>query len=104
MILINKNIYGEVKMSQRITIIEGDGIGREVMKSVIELLSNLRPDLIFDYVPAGLENFEKNGELLPQKTLESILKNKIFKNLFFGLHWRTLVTFFLKAKKLKLEI
>ena len=64
-------------MSQRITIIEGDGIGREVMKSVIELLSNLRPDLIFDYVPAGLENFEKNGELLPQKTLESILKNKI---------------------------
>lgn len=60
-----------------VTVIEGDGIGKEVMSSVIEILSKVCPDLKYDFQPAGLEHYVKTKELLPQSTLDSITKNKL---------------------------
>ncbi len=60
-----------------VTVIEGDGIGKEVMASVVEILSKVCPEISYDFQPAGLELFEKTGELLPQSTINSIKQNKI---------------------------
>src|SRR5690349_9182732 len=60
-----------------ITVIPGDGIGPEITKQVLRVLEALKLNLKFEESHAGLECFEKTGELLPEATIQSIQKNKL---------------------------
>ena len=53
-----------------IAVIPGDGIGREVMDACIKVLDSLDIDFNFTYGEAGDECLEKNGEALPDETIE----------------------------------
>ena len=61
----------------RITLIEGDGIGPEVISSAKRVLETLKLDIEWEVMPAGLSAQEKYSSLLPKETLDSIKKNKI---------------------------
>ena len=62
---------------QTITVIKGDGIGPSIVEAAIQVLEKAGCDFNYEYVDAGLTALEKTGELLPQATLDAILKNKI---------------------------
>jgi len=64
-------------MSEKITIIKGDGIGPEIMDATLRVLDHLNLGLTYDFQDAGLEALEKHGELLPQGTLDTIKANGI---------------------------
>ena len=53
-----------------IAVIPGDGIGKEVMDACISVLNSLDIDFNFNYGEAGDECLEKNGEALPDETIE----------------------------------
>ena len=62
----------KTKNKYQIAVIPGDGIGKEVMEATISVLDEL--DIEFDYVygEAGDECGEKNGNPLPEETLNII--------------------------------
>ena len=64
-------------MSNKITVINGDGIGPEIMEATLRVLDAVGADLEYEHVDAGLTAYEECGELLPEATLEAIGKNKI---------------------------
>ena len=64
-------------MSQKISIIPGDGIGPEIMKATLRTLDAMQLDLEYEFVEAGLVALEQVGELLPKSTLESVARNRI---------------------------
>lgn len=64
-------------MSTKITVIPGDGIGPDIVKSALEILDKVGCDFDYEYVDAGLTALEKTGELLPQETLDTIARNSI---------------------------
>lgn len=64
-------------MKNKITIIEGDGIGPEIMSATLKILKALELPLVFDTVLAGKVALEASGDLLPPETIESIKTNKI---------------------------
>ena len=53
-----------------IAVIPGDGIGKEVMDACIKVLDSLDIDFDFNYGEAGDECLEKNGQALPDETIE----------------------------------
>ena len=53
-----------------IAVIPGDGIGREVMDACIKVLNSLDVEFNFTYGEAGDGCLEKNGEALPNETIE----------------------------------
>ncbi|MGL4748212.1 MAG: isocitrate/isopropylmalate family dehydrogenase, partial [Shewanella sp.] len=65
-------------MSKRtITVIPGDGIGPSIIDSALKILDKAGCDFEYEFADAGLAALEKQGELLPQRTLELIEKNRI---------------------------
>ncbi len=64
-------------MTQKITIIKGDGIGPEIMDATLRVLDHLKLDFEYEFEDAGLAALDKHGELLPQDTLDAIKRNKI---------------------------
>lgn len=64
-------------MSQIITVIAGDGIGPEITEATLRALQALDCDLDYEFVDAGMTALDQSGELLPEKTLESIRRNGI---------------------------
>ena len=64
-------------MTQKITVIRGDGIGPEIMDATLYVLDRLGAGLEYEYAEAGLAAMEQCGELLPQATLDSIARNKV---------------------------
>jgi isocitrate dehydrogenase (NAD+) len=64
-------------MSKIISVVSGDGIGPEIMKSTIRVLDALDCGLEYEYVDAGLDALDKHGDLLPAHTLESIRNNRV---------------------------
>ena len=64
-------------MTQKITVIRGDGIGPEIMDATLHVLDRLGAGLEYEYAEAGLAAMEQYGELLPQATLDSIARNKV---------------------------
>ena len=56
----------------RIAIIPGDGIGSEVMDATISVLNELDVNFEYIYGDAGDECLEKNGNALPEKTIEIV--------------------------------
>lgn len=59
----------------KITIIEGDGIGKEVMAAGEQLLNELDIEFSFEYGEAGFECFKKNGTTLPEETIRKAKKS-----------------------------
>lgn len=51
-------------------VIEGDGIGREVVPAAVAVLQKVLPDLEIHHARAGWEAFQQLGSPLPQETLE----------------------------------
>ncbi len=64
-------------MTQKITVIRGDGIGPEIMESALRVLDTLQASFEYDFQLAGLSAQDASGELLPQATLNSIASNRI---------------------------
>ena len=64
-------------MLHRITLIPGDGIGREVSQAAARCIEATGVDVKWEEVLAGSEALEKTGEILPQAVLDSIRKNKV---------------------------
>jgi len=64
-------------MQQVISVIHGDGIGPEIMQCTLRALDALQCGLEYQIVEAGLAALEHQGELLPEKTLDSIRRNKV---------------------------
>ncbi|OIM99911.1 isocitrate dehydrogenase [Idiomarina sp. MD25a] len=64
-------------MSRKITVIPGDGIGPDIVKSALAILEKAGCDFDYEFVDAGLTALEKTGELLPQATLDAIAKNGV---------------------------
>jgi isocitrate dehydrogenase (NAD+) len=64
-------------MSKKITVIPGDGIGPDIVKSALAILEKAGCEFDYEFVDAGLTALEKTGELLPQATLDAIAKNGV---------------------------
>ncbi|HET6565313.1 MAG TPA: isocitrate dehydrogenase [Xanthomonadales bacterium] len=64
-------------MSQTITVIAGDGIGPEITDATLRALQALDCGLDYEFVDAGMTALDQCGELLPEKTLDSIRRNGI---------------------------
>ena len=62
---------------KNVTLIYGDGIGKEVMTSAVEVIKATGAEINFEEEIAGLEAVEKYGEPLPKKVIDSIKKNKV---------------------------
>lgn len=56
----------------RICLIQGDGVGREVIPAAKRVLEALDADLEFVYADAGFEHFQKTGDAIPAETLEAV--------------------------------
>ncbi|UAA39689.1 isocitrate dehydrogenase [Paraneptunicella aestuarii] len=64
-------------MTQRITVIKGDGIGPDIVDSALQVLDKVGCGFEYDFADAGLVALENHGELLPQATLDLIAKNRV---------------------------
>ncbi len=64
-------------MTQKITVIRGDGIGPEIMDATLHVLDVMDVGLQYEFADAGLVALEKHGELIPQATMDSIRSNKV---------------------------
>ena len=64
-------------MKTNITLIKGDGIGPEISEAVVKILDKAGADINWEIEEAGADTLEKTGEVLPQRVLDSIKKNKI---------------------------
>jgi isocitrate dehydrogenase (NAD+) len=64
-------------VSQTISVIEGDGIGPEIMSAALKVLDAMGCGFEYETVSAGLLALEEHGDLLPKPTLDSIRRNGI---------------------------
>ncbi len=64
-------------MTQKITVIRGDGIGPEIMDATLHVLDRLGAGLEYEFADAGVVALEKHGDLMPKETLDSISRNKV---------------------------
>jgi isocitrate dehydrogenase (NAD+) len=64
-------------MTPIITVIPGDGIGPEVTGATLAILKAAGARLDYDEQPAGLAALEQHQDPLPQRTLESIARNRV---------------------------
>lgn len=62
---------------RELTVIPGDGIGPEVMESVLEVLKAVNAPFTYDVQEAGEAALAKQGSLLPPQTLKSIARTKL---------------------------
>lgn len=60
-----------------ITLINGDGIGPEISKSVTDIIKAAGLEINWDIQTAGQDVIEQEGKPLPDRVLDSIKKNKI---------------------------
>ncbi|HYH98508.1 isocitrate dehydrogenase (NAD(+)) [Hyalangium sp.] len=63
--------------NRTVTIINGDGIGPEVMAATLRVLEALELPLDFEYKDAGAEVIAKYGTNLPDETVEAVLRNGV---------------------------
>ena len=60
-----------------VSLLPGDGIGPEVAEATRRVIDATGVDIEWEICEAGLEAFEKHGELLPPATIESIRRNGV---------------------------
>ena len=51
-------------------VIEGDGVGHDVVPSAVRVLKTVLPDVIIHTANAGFEYFQSHGTPLPQETID----------------------------------
>ncbi|MGB8647316.1 MAG: isocitrate/isopropylmalate family dehydrogenase, partial [Anaerolineae bacterium] len=56
----------------RVCVIEGDGVGKEVIPAAVAVLEALHLGLEFVSASAGFEHFQKTGNAIPEATLQAI--------------------------------
>lgn len=64
-------------MRHNITLIEGDGIGPEVISSVVKIIEATGVNINWDTLEAGESTIKTHGKPLPEYVIESIKKNKV---------------------------
>jgi len=65
-------------MSQyEVTLIPGDGIGLEVAPATQKVLEATGVSIHWDIVNAGMDEFKRSGNALPQEVLDSIKRTKV---------------------------
>ena len=64
-------------MAHKVTIIPGDGIGREVSLAARRCIDATGVKIEWEEQIAGQEAMDKYGEVLPKRVLDSIRKNKV---------------------------
>ena len=64
-------------MKHTITLIPGDGIGPEITDATVKVVEATGVDIEWDIVRAGAEVYEKEGNVLPQKVIDSLKTNKV---------------------------
>ena len=62
---------------RKVTLINGDGIGPEVMDACRKILEAAQAPLEFEYADAGAEASTKYGTNLPDSTIETVLRSGI---------------------------
>ncbi|MDO5037814.1 MAG: isocitrate/isopropylmalate dehydrogenase family protein [Tissierellia bacterium] len=62
---------------KKVTLIPGDGIGKEISQATLEVLAAAKAPLDFDVVMAGQEAYEKEGAYLPQRLLDSLDESRL---------------------------
>ena len=61
--------------TRKVTMLNGDGIGPEVVDATRKVLEAVKAPLEFEYQDAGAESSTKYGTNLPDRTVESVLTN-----------------------------
>jgi homoisocitrate dehydrogenase len=56
-------------------VIEGDGIGHEVIPAAVEVLRAVAPNVEVEAAPAGWDCFQQQGTSLPETTVQCALKH-----------------------------
>lgn len=64
-------------MKKRVTLIPGDGIGPEVTRSVKTIFDALDAPVEWEEEEAGINAFERTGELLPASLFDSLERNRV---------------------------
>lgn len=64
-------------MATTITLILGDGIGREVSEAAQQVIEAVGVDINWEIQEAGADIMNRYNKALPRETVESIVKNKI---------------------------
>lgn len=57
---------------KRVCVIEGDGVGQEVIPAAVQVLQALDLDLQFVPAKAGFEHFKASGSAIPDETLQAV--------------------------------
>ena len=60
-----------------ITLIQGDGIGPEIINSAVKIIDAAKVNIDWDLQTAGAGVIEKEGSPLPARVLESVRKNGV---------------------------
>lgn len=66
-----------IQSLRTVTLIKGDGIGPEVADAVLTILEAAGASLRFEEVLVGEKALEREGDLLPERALESIRRNGV---------------------------
>lgn len=61
----------------KVTLINGDGIGPEISQSVVRIIEAANADIEWDLQTAGKTAVETDGQVLPQRVIDSIKKNGV---------------------------
>ena len=64
-------------MNYHITLLEGDGIGPEVIGAAVKILDATGVNIKWDKALAGQEAIEKHGEPVPDVTIDAIKNSKV---------------------------
>jgi len=64
-------------MAYTITLIPGDGTGPEIAEATKRVIEATGVPITWDIQEAGLDVYEKEGTPLPQRVIDSIIKNKV---------------------------
>lgn len=61
----------------KVTMITGDGIGKEISQSAMDVIDASGADIVWDIVHAGEDVYEETGTLIPDGVFKSLEKNKV---------------------------
>lgn len=64
-------------MKMKVTMIPGDGIGREIATSVREIVEASGAKIDWEIVEAGQATYQKTGELIPKKVYQSLEGSRV---------------------------
>ena len=64
-------------MKHNVTLVPGDGVGPEVVEAARRALEATGVEFQWEVISAGATALEKEGNLLPERLLSSIRKNKV---------------------------